>query len=181
MLLPWGKTSVLGHLITQWRNAGAAQIAVVLPPENEGLRHELDRLDFPKENRIINPAPELGMFSSIQCAAQSPGWVETLTHFVIVLGDQPHLQGTTLNALLDLAARHPQQICQLSRHGRPRHPVLLPGVDFQRLGQSTHESLKQFLQSAPADLMFEESDDAGLDLDLDTPADYQKALGLFRP
>src|SRR5207247_1960376 len=86
MLLPWGKTSVLGQLILQWRNAGAAQIAVVLAAENQELRRELDRRGFPEENRIINPAPERGMFSSIQCAAQWPDWAETLTHFVISLG-----------------------------------------------------------------------------------------------
>jgi molybdenum cofactor cytidylyltransferase len=180
MLLPWGKTSVLGQLLLQWRNAGAAQIAVVLAPGNEGLRRELDRLGFEVENRIINPAPERGMFSSIQCAAQWPDWLETLTHFVIALGDQPHLQAGTLASLLDLAARHPRKICQLTRHGRPRHPVLLPRTDFQRLGESAHETLKQFLQSSPAELIVQESDDAGLDLDLDTPADYEKALKLFR-
>jgi molybdenum cofactor cytidylyltransferase len=27
LLLPWGKTSVLGHLIGQWQSAGAGQIA----------------------------------------------------------------------------------------------------------------------------------------------------------
>src|SRR6266705_747393 len=54
MLLPWGKTSVLGHLILQWRNAGAEQIAVVLAPENRRLQRELDRLSFPPENRISN-------------------------------------------------------------------------------------------------------------------------------
>src|SRR5438876_6106565 len=131
MLLPWGKSSVLGHLIMQWRNAGAEQIAVVLGAKNQELQRELDRLGCPAENRIINPAPELGMFSSIQCAARWPEWAERLTHFVISLGDQPHLQNTTLQDLLALGARHPQKMCQLSRQGRPRHPVLLPAADFQ--------------------------------------------------
>jgi len=181
MLLPWGKTSVLGHLIGQWRNAGSEEIAVVLGAGNQGLERELDRLGFPAENRITNPAPELGMFSSIQCATRWPNWAERLTHFVIALGDQPHLQSRTLQDLLDLGARHAQKICQLSRQGRPRHPVLLPRGDFQRLAHSTHQNLKQFLQSPPAERAFEESDDAGLDLDLDTPADYEKAFRLFRP
>src|ERR1043166_1484559 len=149
VLLPWGKTSVLGHLIMQWRKAGAAQIVVVLAPENEGLRRELDRLGFAEENRIINPAPERGMFSSIQRAAQWTDWTERLTHFVIALGDQPHLQAGTLDALLDLAGRPPQKICQLSRHKRPRHPVLLPRADFQRLGPTPPDKVQEGLDTPP--------------------------------
>ncbi len=30
LLLPWRDTTIIGHLISQWRELGAAQIAVVL-------------------------------------------------------------------------------------------------------------------------------------------------------
>ena len=32
LLLPWGDTSIIGHLIEQWRALAAAQIAVVRRP-----------------------------------------------------------------------------------------------------------------------------------------------------
>ncbi len=73
LLLPWGGTSVLGHLIRQWRALDAKQIAVVCARDDGAMQAELDRLGFAEENRICNPAPERGMFSSIQCAAQWPG------------------------------------------------------------------------------------------------------------
>ena len=38
------------------------------------LGTELDRLGFPPGNRIPNPDPQRGMFSSIQCAAAWGGW-----------------------------------------------------------------------------------------------------------
>src|ERR1017187_4844161 len=66
LLLPWGKTSVLGHLIEQWRALGADQIAVVCAPGDVAVRAELDRLGVLEGNRIGNPAPERGMFSSVQ-------------------------------------------------------------------------------------------------------------------
>ena len=48
LLLPWGDTTVIGHLIRQWRELGAAQIAVVHRPGRlRKLDAELDRLDFP--------------------------------------------------------------------------------------------------------------------------------------
>src|SRR6185436_15405274 len=82
MLLPWGVTSVLGHLIEQWRRLGAEQIGIVCAA-NSGLENELERLGISTEARIINPEPERGMFSSLQCAANWPGWKGGLTHWAI--------------------------------------------------------------------------------------------------
>ena len=179
MLLPWGETTVIGHLIAQWTHLEAAQIVIVDAASNRGIEAELNRLGFPGENRIINPCPEKGMFSSIRCAARWSGWRETLTHWAIVLGDQPHLQPATLRALIEFAEQNSGSICQPGRRGRPRHPVLLPKPAFKNLGHSKHETLKQFLQSMPADLRLLERDDDGLDLDMDRPADYEKARQLF--
>ncbi len=179
MLLPWGQTTVLGHLITVWKRVPAKQIGVVCAREDASIGAELDRLEFSTDARIINPNPERGMFSSIQCAAQWPGWRATLTHWAIVLGDQPHLQSASLNALARFAAQHPNQICQPSRHGHPRHPVLLPKTIFNRLAGSSAGTLKEFLQPLAGDVKLLELDDDGLDLDIDRPDDYQKALKLL--
>src|SRR6266853_5065347 len=178
LLLPWGDTSVIGHLVEQWRRAEASQIAVVLAAGDKPLEQELERIGFPAADRIHNPAPERGMFGSIQCAARWPGWKPSLRHWVIALGDQPHLRSETLRALLRLGAAHPESVCQLSRQGRPRHPVLLPTGAFQQIPNSTHASLKEFLKNLSLDFVLEESDDAGLDLDIDHPADYDKAVRL---
>src|SRR5689334_21433753 len=91
MLLPWRKTTVLGHLIEVWGELAAQQIAVVYAKADGALEAELDRVAFPNANRIINPEATRGMFSSIQCAAQWRGWNVNITHWAIVLGDQPHL------------------------------------------------------------------------------------------
>ena len=179
LLLPWGKTSVLGHLVTQWQAAGALQIAVVHAVGDQTTSGELDRLGFPACNRITNLKPERGMFSSIQCAAAWGDWNSALTHWVIVLGDQPHLRRETLRQLIEFAAARPDLICQPSRRGRPRHPVVLPKAIFERLKDSREETLKQFLQNSASTVTLREMDDPGLDFDMDTPADYEKSLRLF--
>ena len=176
LLLPWGETTVVGHLIEQWKQAGARQIAVVCAADAPAAQAELDRLRFPRENRIINPAPERGMFSSIQCAANWPGWKAGLSHWIITLGDQPHLRAETLRTLVEFGAAHPGKICQPLRQGRRRHPVRLPQGIFLALKDSTARDLKVFLQSRSGDFAGWECDDKGLDFDLDTPADYQRAL-----
>jgi molybdenum cofactor cytidylyltransferase len=124
MLLPWGNTTVVGHLVDLWRQLGAKQVAVVCAAGDAALATELDRVGLPATDRISNPQPERGMFSSIRCAAAWEGWHADLTHWVVVLGDQPHLRLESLRPLIDFAAVHPESVCQPSWNGHGRHPVL---------------------------------------------------------
>jgi len=179
MLLPWAQSTILGHLIDLWKQLGAEQIAVVCAPRDQALNAELDRVGLPREDRIVNPAPVRGMFSSIQCAAQWNGWNVNITHWAIVLGDQPHLPPSILRSLLDFARERPDKICQPSRNARPRHPVLLPAAAFRKLATSNDQNLKQFLERMSAAVELIEVDHPAFDLDLDTPADYEKARRLF--
>ena len=179
LLLPWGGTSVLGHLIEQWRALRAKQIAVVCAPGNPAIPAELDRLRFPARDRIINPAPQRGMFSSIQCAAQWPEWQAGITHWAMVLGDQPHLQRQTLRRVLDFSAAHPARVSQPARRGHGRHPVLLPKSVFRQLAASTAATLKAFLTARRRQVALCELDDPGLELDIDRPEDYEKARKLM--
>lgn len=181
LLLPWGRSSVLEHLINQWRQLGAQQVTVVCGGTNTAITAELDRLGIPDADRILNPHPERGMFSSIQCAAQWGGWQPELTHWAIILGDQPHVPLQTLGRTLSFAADHCDRICQPGHGGRPRHPVILPRDAFQGLAASKDPSLRDFLARSPQTIAVCEIDDPALDLDLDTPADYERAVQTFCP
>jgi len=176
LLLPWGQTSVLGHLLSQWSAAGASQVAIVHAAQDAPILAELDRLGFPSKDRIENPNTDRGMFSSIVCAAQWGGWDPVLTHWAMVLGDQPHLGQATLLNLIEFAKQCPEKVCQPMRNGRHRHPVVLPKTVFQQLAGSTALSLKQFLLRREVAAL--EWDDPGFDLDLDRPEDYQRAMVL---
>ena len=178
MLLPWRDTTVIGHLISVWRGLGAGQITAVCDARNEPVHHELERLAFPKENRILNPHPETGMFGSIQCAARWPCWREDLSHWIILLGDQPHLRGETLQSLIHRAGLEPHRIWQPARQGIPRHPVILPKPIFLELAGAIGPTFKDFLHERSNCRNLIESDDPGLDFDLDTPADYEKVRRL---
>ena len=179
LLLPWGKTSVLGRLIAQWQVLRAKQIAVVCAPGDLAIQAEMDRLGFPALNRIFNPNPQRGMFSSIQCAAQWPAWQAALTHWAIVLGDQPHLRRQTLRRVLDFSAAQPGRVCQPALRGHGRHPVLLPKSVFRQLAASTAATLKAFLTARRRQVALCELDDPGLELDIDRPEDYEKARKLM--
>jgi molybdenum cofactor cytidylyltransferase len=174
LLLPWGPSSVLGHQINLWRHLGAVQVCVVHAVADKAMLAELDRLAVPPDDRIANPQPAQGMFSSIRSAALWMGWACELTHVVISLGDQPHLRLDTLQAVISLAKEEPAKICQPRRNGHLRHPVILPIGIFQQLRDTNASTLKEFLKSQPTESR--EIDDPGLDLDIDEPADYERAL-----
>lgn len=179
MLLPWGSTTVLGHLVAQWQKIGATQVTVVCAVDDKPIEDELDRIGVRHEFRILNPDPVRGMFSSIQCAAGWTGWNSSLTHWAIALGDQPHLSETTLRALVQYGGQHSAKICQPAHNGRPRHPIFFPKHAWRALVNSRHVNLKEFLASHVAGLQLMEMNDPGLDLDLDTPSDYEHARRQF--
>ena len=174
MLLPWREMTVIGAIASQWRELAAGQITVVLRPDDLPLAAELDRLKIPSDDRIENPQPERGMFSSIVCAANWGGWKSEITHWAIVLGDQPHLKTETLAALLKFSAQNPSAICQPSSGDHGRHPVILPLKVFAELKSTSVRSLKDFLAQTPVSQLCCQVDDAGLHLDLDTPEDYRR-------
>ena len=181
LLLPWGETTILGHQVRTWQQLRASPIGVVCAAGDEAIQAELDRLRFPQAHRILNPQPERGMFSSIRCAAQWSGWTPGLTHWAISLGDQPHVRLETLRALLAFSANHTAQVCQPRVVGHVRHPVILPKGIFQQLSQTSRPTLKEFLQAILENVVHCDVDDPGLEFDIDTPADYERARALCFP
>jgi molybdenum cofactor cytidylyltransferase len=174
LLLPWQDTTIIGHLISQWRGFGVGQIAVVHRPADQVLLAELNRLDFPDHDRIENSRPERGMFSSIVAASAWNGWAKEISSRAIVLGDQPHLRTGTLRQLLECAAQNPSKICQPMHSGRPGHPVILPRDVFGALTGPDTGTLKEFLKPFAARTVHCPVTDPGLSLDLDTPEDYKR-------
>jgi len=175
MLLPWGQRTVVEHLVDTWTGLGARQIVVIVDAKDEALRQELRRIQFPPDQVISNPEPDRGMFSSVRCAAQWRDWFPALTHWIIALGDQPHLAARTLRLLLADAAIHPHHICQPAYQGRPAHPVVLPVIHFRALAATPASNLKTFLQERQSCVYLADCGDAGLEIDMDHPEDYQTA------
>ena len=175
LLLPWRDTTIIGHLLLQWRQLGAAQIVVMTRPNDSALETELDRLHFPQQSRIENPQPERGMFSSILWAANWAGWQPDVASWAIALGDQPHLQTKTLRQLLEFSEKNPDAVCQPQFAGHARHPVILPRAAFLALKNSPAQTLNEFLKLIPCRRVQLGINDPGLTLDLDTPEDYIQA------
>jgi molybdenum cofactor cytidylyltransferase len=174
LVLPWGRSSVAGRVLRLARTFPAAQVAFVIAEDDDVMNDELRRLRVPLAARITNPEPQRGMFSSVQGAARWEGWRHGLTHWAVMLGDQPQLDPATLTTLVAFAVNHPRAICQPARNGRPRHPVVLPERAFRRLATTRSLTLRDFLDAHRTLVRLVECPDPGLDLDLDSPDDYRR-------
>ena len=174
LLLPWRGATVIGEILSQWRELGATQIGIVMRPNDAALAAELDRLNFPRAERIENPQPERGMFSSIVCAANWDGWRKEISRWAIVLGDQPHLRTETLRELINFHSQNADAICQPMSGGKLAHPAILPASAWAELKSSEAATLKDFLKLATASRVQCPVNDSGLLLDMDTPEDYKR-------
>ena len=175
LCLPWGRTTILGHILDQWREAGAEKILVVHGRGETPVTLELDRLEFPPDQRAATLAPERGMIGSVVTAAHRALRDISLTHLVIALGDQPHLRTETLRDLLQTCEAAPEKIVRVVFRGKPGHPLALPANILAELSVTSSVTLRDFLGLKEIPVCDLTSDDSGVLLDLDTPDDYARA------
>jgi len=175
LCLPWGSTTILGHLLAQWREAGADKIVVVHGPGETPVSLELNRLGIPTGQRAATVAMERGMMGSVVTAARLAVQDTTLTHLVIALGDQPQVRTETLRNLLRACQTAPGRIVRVVFQGKPGHPVALPANVLSELSETSSETLRDFLRLKEIPGCDLTVDDSGVLLDVDTPDDYARA------
>lgn len=175
LCLRWGGTTILGHILTQWSEAGAEKILVVHGLGETPVTLELDRLGIPSEQRATTRAPERGMMGSVVTAAHQALHDASLTHLVISLGDQPHLRTETLRELLRACDTEPEKIIRVVFQDKPGHPIALPAKVLSELSITSSATLRDFLRLKEIPVCDLTSGDSGVLLDLDTPDDYARA------
>jgi len=172
LCLPWGRTTILGHNLAQWREAGAEKLLVVHGPGETPVTLELDRLGVPSAQRAATLAPERGMMGSVVTAARRALRDALLTHLVIALGDQPQLRAETLREILRACENAPGKIVRVVFQGKPGHPLALPANALAELSVTSSETLRDFLRLKEIPACDLTTRDSGVLLDVDTPADY---------
>jgi molybdenum cofactor cytidylyltransferase len=175
LCLPWGQTTILGHILGQWREAGADKILVVHGQGETPVTLELDRLGIPFTHRVATTAPERGMMGSVVTAAAEALWDVSLTHLIIVLGDQPQLQTGTLRKILRACETTPDKMIRVVFEGKPGHPLALPMNVLAELSFTSSETLRDFLRLKEIPACDLTCHDSGVLLDVDTPDDYARA------
>jgi molybdenum cofactor cytidylyltransferase len=173
MLLPWGKTTVLGQVIDVFKAAGIEDILVV----TGGAKELVEALVGTSARTVFNPGFAEGeMLSSIQAglAELKPGTEAVL----IGLGDQPQVQERSVRLVVEEYTQSKASLVVPSFQMRRGHPWLVARPHWgEILKMEPSETPRDFLNRHSADIRYVEINDPGILKDLDTPEDYLK----FRP
>jgi molybdenum cofactor cytidylyltransferase len=170
LLVPIDGEPLLDRTISALLNGGVDQIIVVVPPDAEDLKRDVNAFSDPRVWPVINPDPSRGMFSSLQV-----GMAEAEADALIVLpADMPFVESGTVAILLDVFASRPA-IVSPRYQGKRGHPVILPPAlrDEIRAAEATitlHDVLKRH-----ADLRVDvDVQDRGVVRDVDRVADLRR-------
>lgn len=168
--LPGGGT-FLQRLVRTFEFTGASPVVVVRPPRwPHGAAPGAGSAEF-----AINPDPERGQLSSLQCglAAVSPEVPAVL--FIPV--DVPLVTVETVSALMVRWRRTRPAVVRPERAGRHGHPVLVSrAVADALLSADLSLSARAVLERFSAATVDVPVEDEGAFLDIDTPDDYDRVL-----
>ncbi len=170
MLLPWGKISVLGQVISTFQQAGIDDILVITGGAHEQVEQIVNQY---KARSIFNNQFASGeMLSSLQLGleAQSSQVQATL----IGLGDQPQVQAGTVRLICRTFQEQKSRLIVPSFQRRRGHPWLVERSLWNELVElKSPRSPRDFLNEHADEIEYVEVDTSTILADLDTPQDYQ--------
>lgn len=174
-LLPFGRNCFVDHLVEVY-GAYCDPVIVVLGHEHERIRRGLQ--SYPQI--VVNPDPERGQFSSLQCGLQQVP--ADRDGFVFTPVDYPGVRRETVGLLVE-RLQEGHALCAVPRYlGKHGHPV------------ACHACLKEEFLALPADgqaravvhrhrhnTVYVDVEDPGIVLDVDDPAAYARLLSEVAP
>ena len=167
LLAPIDGEPLLDRTIAALLDGGVDQIIVVVAPDADDLKHDVNAFTDARVWPVVNPDPSRGMFSSLQV-----GLAEAQGDALVVLpADMPFVQGATVRLLLETFAKK-TAIVSPRFNGKRGHPVILPPSlrDEIRAADphlTLHDILKRH-QDIRVDIAV---DDRGVVRDVDRPED----------
>jgi CTP:molybdopterin cytidylyltransferase MocA len=182
LLAPIGGRPVLEQVLATLRAYGPRTTIVVLGSGAEAVERSIA---WVAEERVVNPAPQRGIASSIRTgilALRSSREQAAIAGVFIVLGDQPRLRADVLDRLASRAAgsARPIIVPAYADDPGPRNPVLLLRAAWPLIETLDGDHGLGPLISTRPDLVAEVGV-AGAMPDLDEPADLERLERLAGP
>ena len=175
MLLPWGNTTVLGHVVSTYQSAGVEEILVI----TGGAHKQIEEIvNLYKVRSVFNEQYAGGeMLSSLQRGLEVllPNR-DKVRAALIGLGDQPQVQVQTVQGICEAYRSHPSRLIVPSFQMRRGHPWLVENsLWLELLEMKAPQSPRDFLSGHAGEIRYVEVDTPSILADLDTPEDYRKA------
>lgn len=171
LLLPYGGTTVVGHITDQLVVSDLDGLVGVVRSWNDRVGRELSGRGV---TIVENPDPEGEMLSSVRCGLRMLPPGEAV---LVVLGDQPSITTGLVDAMLDAWGQTDMGIVVPVHEGRRGHPVLFSDnyrgeilTSFEQVG------LRGLLREHPEDVFELDVPTGAVLSDMDYPGDYRREL-----
>lgn len=175
MLLKWGNSTVLEHVISVFANAGVEDIVVV----TGAARDEVEKIvavaqtSCPARSVFNEGFVEGEMLSSIQCGLRDLAEKDS-SAALIALGDQPQVREGSVWRVCEMFKETGNPLVVPSYHMRRGHPWLVDeSLWGEMLAMRAPQTPRDFLNARADQIRYVEVDDEGILADLDTPEQYR--------
>lgn len=175
MLLPWGDTTILEHIISVFANAGVDDILVVTGGAHELVKVVIQECQkkYPVQSVYNQDYMAGNMLSSIQCGLRQ--LTDTNTGVAMIgLGDQPQIQERSVRLLCAAYLQTQSPLVVPSFQMRRGHPWLVARSLWDELLELNQaQTPRDFLNTHAKDIFYVDMDTPSILADLDTPEDYR--------
>lgn len=172
MLLPFGDSTVIENTVQGLFRSLVDGVAVVVGNEQAQIRQAL--ANYPVQF-IENPRFAQGMSSSVQEGIRVLQEDPELAGVMLIPGDMPLVQWTTVNAVLQKFAASDFSIIIPVYQGKKGHPVLFSKTLFPQLLEISGDvGAREVVWRNSAQCCFLEVDDPGILIDIDSPEEYAR-------
>lgn len=186
LLLDVNGQTVIGRVLTKLGEAGLINRVVVLHPQDELLKEEVERYGG---RALVPPSPPPEMRDSIHFGLQ--GIAEELVAqgrspdpnqpWLLIPGDHPVIEPQTVTILLAEAAKNPGRILVPTHAGRRGHPTVFAWKHALQIDQiPAGLGFNWILEREAADIIEIEFASSGVLVDLDTPEDYERLRKIWK-
>jgi molybdenum cofactor cytidylyltransferase len=168
-LLPWGDTTLLGHVLKMLRDLPFDEIFVVIGASGDEI---LEKVDLSDVIVIENPEWEEGMASSLRVGLDAANRLSRAEAAAIFLGDQPDISEEVVIGLIEARRSTKRQAIVPKYRYAWGNPVVVERSLWPRLmSLEGDEGAKRLLQAHP-DWVHEVWFEQRPPRDIDTRADF---------
>ncbi len=173
-LLPLGDKPVLRHSLDVLSEAGVSEIVVVCGADPGQYQTAVGDSGA---RLVPNRMPASEMADSLRLGLEQLDTV-TCSGVLVCLADHPLVAAGTCRSMLRLHQEYPGRIIIPAFQNMRGHPSLFPADVIGEIFTKT--SLRDIVRQDPARVLVVDVPDEGVVLDMDTEADYQKAVALLQ-
>jgi molybdenum cofactor cytidylyltransferase len=171
MLLPWGDSTVIRHVVNSYIFAGVTEIVVV----TGGNRYDIEKQLHDTAVRLVfNPLYENGeMLDSIKTGIRT--FPENIQSVLIAPGDHPAIGRDEITAVMDGYMESKSALVVPSHKMRRGHPwAVARSMWPELLNLEAPETLRDFLRKNSNLIHYVEINNPSILMDMDTPDDYER-------